>query len=167
MHGGKRAVVNQRKVTGGRFVSLGSVSEMIKAETKQAGREFSRCKKNEHVYDRMPVRHFFFLEQLRQTKDDLPPSAPLMLIRRPDVIHRQRGSLIRPRPLMIPGLVFMNLVAAKQTWQQNNRKTTETWGGGAIDAKHHQIEIIPPHQLGQAAGAGAGVQRSGGQVAHP
>lgn len=59
-HGGERAVVNQRKVTGGRFVSLGSVSELIKAETKQTGREFSRCKKNEHVYDRTLVRVFFF-----------------------------------------------------------------------------------------------------------
>lgn len=39
-HGGKRGVINQRKVTGGRFDSLGSVSEMIKAETKRAGREF-------------------------------------------------------------------------------------------------------------------------------
>lgn len=48
-HGGERAVVNQRKVTGGRFVSLGSVSEMIKAGTKRAGREFSRCKKNKRV----------------------------------------------------------------------------------------------------------------------
>lgn len=48
-HGGERAIVNQRKVTTGRFVSLGSVSEMIKAGTKRAGREFSRCKKNKHV----------------------------------------------------------------------------------------------------------------------
>lgn len=82
--------------------------------------------------------------------------------------HRQPGSLIRPRPLLIPEFVFMNLETAKQIWQQNNRKTTETAGCvWWIDAKHHQIEIIPPHQLSQAAGAGAEGQRSGGQVTHP
>lgn len=136
---------------------------MIKAETKQAGREFSRCKKNEHVYDRMPVRHFFFfLEQLRQTKDEMPPSAPLMLIRRPDVIHRQRGSLIRPRPLMIPGLVFMNLAAAKQTWQQNNRKTTETTGcgGGSDRCKAPSNRNYPS----SSARPGRGSRRWGSEV---
>lgn len=82
-----------------------------------------------------------------------------MLIRRPDVSHRQHGSLIRPRPLMIPELVFMNVEMAKQTWQQNNRKTTETAGcDWWINAKHHQIEIIPPHQLGQAAAQALGVR---------
>lgn len=110
----------------------------------------------------------FFFMQLWQTNDDLLLSPLLMLIRRPDVSHRQHGSLIRPRPLMIPELTFMNLATAKQTWQQFNCKTTETAGCvWWIDTKHHQIEITPPHQLDQAAGAGARGQRSGSKVSDP
>lgn len=111
---------------------------MIEAEIKQARLEVSQSKKETRVNRRAQsistkgALHclLLFLLQLQPTNNNRPfwLSAPLMLIRRPDVIHRQRGSLIRPRLLMIPELVFMNLAAAKQTWQQNNHKTTETSG---------------------------------------